>query len=212
MSQRIPILCLVTHIEPHHTVPKYLALLEQAIAGGVTHVQFRGKSLNRFETYVWAYSLKKFLAVRKIPLIMNDSVALAEVIQADGVHLGQTDGDPRLARRRLGPNKIIGLSIETFDELDAANQMDCIDYVAASAVFPTKTKMNCKTIWGLDGLKKIMQHTKHPVIAIGGINASNIDAVMAEGVSGVAVVSAIQASKTVQETTQQLKEAICHVI
>ncbi len=212
MQQLIPMLCFVTHIEKHHTLPKYLALLEEAILGGVTHVQFRAKSLTRFETYTWAYAIKNFLDARQIPLIINDAVALAEVVNAAGVHLGQTDGSPEAARKRLGPDKCIGLSIESFDELDLANQLDCIDYVAASAVFPTQTKTNCKTIWGLSGLRRVVQASKHPVIAIGGIDATNIQKVMAEGASGVAVISAIQASKTIQQTTQQLKEAMSYVI
>lgn len=204
-----PMLCFVTHIEPHHTVEKYLALLEQVVAGGVTHVQFRAKSLSRFETYVWVYAIKKFLDARNIPLIINDSVALTEVVDAYGVHLGQTDGSPDAARLRLGPSKCIGISVETLDELDAANQLTSVDYVAASAVFPTQTKTNCKTIWGLAGLGQFVQQSRHPVLAIGGINASNIADIMAEGVLGVAVISAIQNSNTIQETTQLLKEAVC---
>ncbi|MDF1646901.1 MAG: thiamine phosphate synthase [Legionellaceae bacterium] len=205
-----PMLCLVTQIE-NHTLPKYLGLLEEAILGGVTHVQFRAKSLSRFETYVWAYGIKKFLDSKQTPLLINDNVALAEVVNADGVHLGQTDGSPEAARARLGTDKCIGLSIESLDELDCANQLDCIDYVAASAVFPTPTKTNCKKIWGLHGLNKFVQQSKHPVIAIGGIHTKNISRVMEQGVLGVAVVSAIQSSNTIEQTTKQLKEAIYHV-
>ncbi|MDX2346043.1 MAG: thiamine phosphate synthase [Legionella sp.] len=208
MKLTAPMLCFVTDIKDH-TIEAYLELLNQAILGGVTHVQFRSKSLTRFETYVWVYALKKFLDARQIPLIINDSVALTEVVDAYGVHLGQTDGCPLAARKRLGPDKCIGLSIESLEELDAANQLDCIDYVAASAVFESQTKTNCKTIWGLDGLKNLVQQSKHPVIGIGGINATNINTVMAQGAAGVAVVSAIQASNTIKQTTQLLKEALC---
>ncbi len=203
-------LCLVTQIESY-TLPKYLDLLEEAISGGVTHVQFRAKMLSRFEAYIWAFGLQKFLKAKEIPLIINDNVALADVVNAAGVHLGQTDGSPLQARVRLGKDKCIGLSVESLGELHAANQLDYIDYVAASAVFPTPTKTNCKKIWGLHGLSKFVQQSKHPVIAIGGIHTQNIMRVMEQGVTGVAVVSAIQASETVRETTQLLKEAICHV-
>ena len=203
-------LCLVTQVE-NYTLSKYLELLEQAISGGVTHVQFRAKNLNRFETYVWAYGIKKFLDSKSIPLIINDNVALAEVVDAYGVHLGQTDGSPEAARARLGANKCIGISIESLGELQTANQLDCIDYVAASAVFPTKTKTNLKKIWGLHGLKKFVEQSKHPVVGIGGIHEKNITKVMEQGVLGVAVVSAIQASHTIEQTTKQLKEAIYHV-
>ncbi len=206
-----PMLCFVTHVE-NYTLPDYLELLEKIVAGGVTHVQFRAKTLSRFETYVWAYGIKKFLDERKIPLIINDNVALAEVVDAYGVHLGQTDGSPEAARMRLGPDKCIGLSIESTDELLAANQLDCIDYVAASAVFPTQTKTNCKKIWGLHGLNKLVPQSKHPVIAIGGIHTNNIKRVMEQGVLGVAVISAIQEAESVQQTTQLLKEAVSHVV
>lgn len=205
-----PMLCFVTHVE-NYTLPDYLLLLEQIVSGGVTHIQFRAKSLSRFETYVWAYGIKKFLDERRVPLIINDDVALTEVVDAYGVHLGQTDGSPEAARRRLGPDKCIGLSIESMDELFVANQLDCIDYVAASAVFPTQTKTNCKTIWGLHGLRKFVQQSKHPVIAIGGIHTKNIARVMEQGVLGVAVISAIQEAESVQQTTQLLKEAVSHV-
>jgi thiamine-phosphate pyrophosphorylase len=208
--QLSPMLCLVTQIE-NYTLPKYLELLEEAILGGVTHVQFRAKTLSRFETYVWTYGIKTFLDSKKIPLIINDNIALADVVNADGVHLGQTDGSPTAARARLGPDKCIGLSIESLDELYLANQLDCIDYVAASAVFPTPTKSNLKKIWGLHGLGKFVEQSKHPVVAIGGIHIKNITRVMEQGVLGVAVVSAIQASNTIEQTTKQLKEAICHV-
>ena len=203
-------LCFVTHIE-EQSIAQYLELLEEAILGGVTHVQFRSKSLSRFETYIWAYALKKFLRAKNIPLIINDSVALAEVVDAEGVHLGQTDGSPEAARLRLGPSKCIGVSIESLDELVLANQLDCIDYVAASAVFNSETKTNCKTIWGLHGLRKVVEQSKHPVIAIGGINTSNIEQVMENGASGVALVRAIQSSNTIKQTTELLKEAIDHV-
>lgn len=207
MIQLSPMLCLITHIQ-NSTLKEYLTLLEQAIASGVTHVQFRAKSMNRFETYVWAHSIKKFLTARQIPLIMNDSVALAEIVNADGVHLGQTDGSPEAARARLGPDKCIGLTIESLQELDAANQLNCIDYVAASAVFPTQSKNNCKKIWGLNGLGRFVQQSKHPVVAVGGIQTNNITNVMRQGVIGVAVISAIQLSDTIQKTTQYLRGEI----
>ncbi|MCH9718190.1 MAG: thiamine phosphate synthase [Gammaproteobacteria bacterium] len=203
-----PMLCFVTHVAGY-TLPAYLDLLEKVILGGVTHVQFRAKSLSRFETYIWAHTLKKFLNAKNIPFLINDNVALADVVGADGVHLGQTDGSPDAARLRLGSKACIGLSIESLDELHIANQLDSIDYVAASAVFPTPTKNNCKKIWGIHGLKQVVQQSKHPVIAIGGIHTRNIARVMEQGVSGVAVVSAIQASNTIILTTKLLKEVVC---
>ena len=169
----------------------YKSFILQAIAGGVTAVQLREKNKTTAEMYDLALALKTILAPLKVALIINDHVAIAKEIDADGLHLGQADIAPETARQLLGPDKIIGWSVETFAELDAANQLTCIDYVAASAVFSSKTKTNCKTMWGIAGLKQITKISRHPVIAIGGINAKTIKATMASGAYGVAVVSAI---------------------
>ena len=96
------------------------------------------------------------------------------------------------ARSILGPNKIIGLSIESLSELAIANASDSIDYVTASAVFPTQTKPDCKTLWGIDGLEQVVLRSKHPVTAIGGINVQNVRSVMEQGVEGVAVIGALR--------------------
>lgn len=177
-------LCLVTN-------SSNTSLILQAVQGGVTSVQLRIKNETLEEVRQQAKELKAILSPLNIPLIINDNVDIAREIDADGVHLGQSDISPVEARKLLGPNKIIGWSIETLDELEKANQLSCINYVAASAVFPSKTKLDCKTIWGLDGLKKIVEISKHPVIGIGGINIKNIRDVIKTGASGVAVVSAI---------------------
>ena len=183
-------LCLVTQINDQ-PLEQYLEFLELAIKGGVTLVQYRDKSKSLSDIRNTAIVLKSLLAKLNIPFIINDYVELAADIDADGVHIGQSDLSPLQARRLLGLNKLIGYSIESFDELNQANQLDCIDYVAASAVFPSQTKTDCKTIWQLAGLKEIAQRSKHPVVAIGGINASNVSEVIKHGANGVAVISAI---------------------
>lgn len=150
-----------------------------------------------------------------IPLILNDHVDLAKEVDADGIHLGQSDCSPIEARQILGPNKLIGWSVETFEQLEQANECSCIDYIAASAVFLSQTKTNCKTIWGLEGLKKIAQHSIHPVIAIGGINVGNVRSVMKAGAAGVAVISAIydhpQPEQAAQSLIQEINKGISYV-
>lgn len=183
-------LCLVTHIKSR-SIDDYQKIILSAIRGGVTSIQLREKNLSFKDLKSLALSLQTLLKPYKIPFIINDNVALAKEIDADGVHLGQTDISPIDARKLLGKDKIIGLSIESFQELEIANQLDCINYIAASAVFQSKTKNNCRTIWGLDGLKEIVKKSIHPVIAIGGINSKNINDVMECGAAGVAVISAI---------------------
>lgn len=183
-------LCLVTHTN-NTPLPIYKKLIHQAIEGGITSVQLRDKSKNLTQLRDMAFELKSMLAPVHIPLIINDHPEIAKETDADGVHLGQSDVPPIETRKALGPNKIIGLSIETMEELEIANSLSCIDYVAASAVFQSPSKFNCKTIWGLDGLQHIVSISKHPVIAIGGITQDNISDVIKAGSKGAAVISAI---------------------
>jgi thiamine-phosphate pyrophosphorylase len=204
-----PMLCLVTHMQ-HQTLPEYLELVQHAVLGGVSCVQFRDKSPNKTLVYTRARALQNLLKPLHVPLIINDSIELAHALQADGVHLGQSDTSPNAARMRLGPNACIGLSIESMPELLHANTLECIDYVAASAVFESQTKTNCKTLWGLDGLRRVVHHAKHPVLAIGGIHLNNIHDVMLTGVSGIAVVSAIHHANNIQTTTNTLRSYTHH--
>lgn len=183
-------LCLVTNLQ-NQPFSSYKPLILKAIQGGITSVQLREKTQNLFEFQELALQLKSTLRPFNIPLIINDHVEIAKDIDADGVHIGQSDLSPYEARKILGPKKIIGWSVETLKELDMANQLTCIDYIAASAVFPSKTKPDCKTIWGITGLRQITQLSKHPVMAIGGINLSNIEMIIDNGACGAAVIGAI---------------------
>lgn len=200
-------LCLVTHISniPYASHKQFIL---EAIAGGVTSIQLRDKNVSLADFTRRAQELKHLLAPINIPLIINDHVDIAYQIDADGVHIGQTDGSPQAARDRLGPNKWIGLSIETLDELAIANQLSCIDYIGASAIFPSLSKNNCKTIWGLDGLKIITEQSRHPVVAIGGINVDNIEKIFACGVCGVAVINAIHGQKNPKIAAENLFHAM----
>jgi thiamine-phosphate pyrophosphorylase len=190
MNARALRLCLVTNLQ-NQPFRLYKSFLLRAIQGGITSVQLREKTKNLMEYQQLALQLKSILQPFKIPLIINDHVEIAKKIDAEGVHIGQSDLSPYEARKILGPSKIIGWSVETLKELEIANQLTCIDYIAASAVFPSKTKPDCKTIWGLDGLKQITQLSKYPVMAIGGVNLANIGMIMDNGACGAAVIGAI---------------------
>lgn len=187
-------LCLVTNAQ-HLSFSEYKNLIIQVVEGGVTLIQLRDKSKKLSPIRKMALELKALLAPFKVPLIINDYLSLAKEIDADGVHLGQADASPAEARQLLGPDKIIGWSIETLAELELANQSTCLDYVAASAVFPSQTKKDCKTIWGLEGLQHIAKQSKHPVMAIGGIDPNNVASVIAHDACGVAVVSVLHTAK-----------------
>lgn len=198
--------CLVTKTFPLESLNDYTQFVLKTIAGGVSAVQLRIKDLKQAK-YL-AEHFKTILTPLGIPLIINDHVQLAYEIDAAGVHLGQEDMPPILARKILGEQKIIGLSIENIAQLHLANQISAIDYVAASAIFPSKNKTDCKNYWGIDGLKNFVQQTHHPVIAIGGIEESNITEVIATGTFGVAVIGALHDAKNPQVAANQLRNQI----
>jgi thiamine-phosphate pyrophosphorylase len=202
-------LCLVTDFTTS-TFADYQQFILQIARGGVTCVQLRAKNSSLADILKFAQILKELLTPFSIPLIINDHLDVAIAVDAAGVHLGQADTDPANARALLGPTKIIGLSIETLAQLDQANKLDCLDYVAASAVFASKT--DCKTIWELTGLNELVKFSQHPVVAIGGINANNIASVIAQGVCGVAVISAIHQHPDPAAQSTSLLHKINHTL
>lgn len=183
-------LCLVTHRQ-NQSFDAYLDVILAAVKGGVTSVQLREKSASQEEVLEMARRLKALLSPLGIPLLMNDHVLIAKAVGASGVHLGQKDASVTAARALLGPDAWIGLSVETPEELLLANQYSEVNYVAASAVFESQTKRDCKTTWGLVGLRDFCAVSVHPVVAIGGITPYNVALVKSCGVAGVAVVGAI---------------------
>ncbi len=199
-------LCLVTHQD--RPWPLYRRFLEAAIEGGITSIQLREKSKNSDEVRRIATELLDFLSPYPIPLIINDDAYLAKELGAHGVHLGQDDLSPSSARQLLGKDKIIGLSIESLDQLHTANQILDIDYVAASAIFPSQSKKNCRMLWGLEGLRQLTTLSKHPVIAIGGVNQENVSSVIEHGAQGVAVIAAIHNAHQPAETTRNMLQTI----
>lgn len=174
----------------------FVNIIRASIDGGVKIVQLREKEASARETISIGKRLLSVLKPLGIPLIINDRVGVAHAIGADGVHLGQSDlvpaGSIRVAEARaiLGKEAIIGLSVESLEQALAAN-VEEVDYLAASPLFPTKTKADCGEPWGLDGLKQLCAISNHPVIAIGGIDETNAKQIIDCGAVGVAVVSAI---------------------
>lgn len=182
-------LYLVTHREMH-SLENFFSIIHQAINGGVKIVQLREKETPVQEIIALGKSLHAFLKPLGIPLIINDRVDVALAVNAEGVHLGQSDACVAEARRLLGRQAIIGLSVESMEQAIAAEEED-VDYLAASPVFSTQTKSDCEAPWGLDGLKRLCSTSRHPIIAIGGINETNAAEIIECGAAGVAVVSAI---------------------
>ena len=182
-----------------------LAVVEAAVRGGVRVVQLREKTLATRAFVERARALKALLAPLGVPLIINDRLDVALACGADGVHVGQHDLSPEDVRRWL-PQGLIGLSIEHLDQLPAAER-EPVDYYGASPVFATATKTDIAPALGLDGLRALRAATRRPLVAIGGIDARNAAAVMAEA-DAIAVVSALCAAADPEEAARGIRAAM----
>lgn len=185
----------------------YLQFIKCCALAGVTAVQLREKNQSPAFLLMFAKALQAILEPLNIPLIINDSVSLALTVNAQGVHLGQTDGCPIAARQCLGPDKIIGVSIDSIDHLNNANQHP-IDYVGIGAIFTSPTKKDIATTWGLEGLQRLSAQSHHPIIGIGGINELNAKNVLASGADGIAVISALHHATNPEDATKTLRRII----
>lgn len=176
-----------------------------AIEGGVTMVQLRDKNSDDDALYQTACALKEAIAGR-VPLVLNDRVAIAKKAQLDGVHLGQGDMPILEARAILGSDVWLGLSINTLEELQIAQMqyLSQLDYVGIGPVFATKTKLNHAPPNGIEELRELVANSQLPTVAIGGIGQANAAQVYATGCDGIAVVSAICAAKDPQAAASAL--------
>jgi thiamine-phosphate pyrophosphorylase len=182
-------------------------IVRQAAEGGTAFVQLREKELSTRDFIDEAREIRKILEQYHVPLIINDRVDVALACGAAGVHLGQSDMPYSAARKKLGEKAIIGLSVETWRDVEEAEKLN-ISYIAASPVFATPTKTDTKEPWGLAGLGKIKKFSRHPVVAIGGINENNISDVVGAGADCIAVVSAICAADNPEIAARKLNDLI----
>jgi thiamine-phosphate pyrophosphorylase len=178
-----------------------------AVLGGAAWVQLREKDLSTRLFVEEARRLKTLLAPLGVPLIINDRLDVVLAAEADGIHIGQEDMPYDIARRLLGPETIIGLSVETWEDVEQAELLD-VDYLGVSPVFATPTKTDTKEPWGLEGLAKIRAFSRHPLVAIGGIAGNNAAEVILAGADHIAVVSAICAA----HDPRMAAEELCAVI
>ena len=177
--------------------------VDQAIGGGVTLVQLREKTATSRDFYELALRVKAVTDGHNVPLIINDRLDIALAVDADGLHIGQEDLPVAVARRLLGPDKILGATAATVKDAVAA-QAAGADYLGSGAVYPTSTKQG-KALLPLTTLSQIKQAVHIPVVAIGGISADNIAPVRQSGVDGVAVVSSIMNSPDPASTAKEMK-------
>ena len=182
-------------------------VVREAVAGGVTMVQVREKGVDIRCFIDRALAVKAVLQGTGVPLIINDRVDVALAVNAEGVHLGQSDMPVNMARQMMGKDKIIGLSIENKQQLIEAEHLP-VDYLGLSAIFSTPTKTNINTQWGIEGLATAIRISSLPMVAIGGINAKNVDAIIATGAHGVALVSAICHATCPQKAARHFSDLI----
>ena len=176
--------------------------VELAIQGGVSVVQLREKDCSGREFLQVAREVKQITDAYEIPLIINDRIDIAMAVDADGVHLGQSDIPAHTARELLGPDKIIGVSAYN-KELAVEAQKEGADYLGVGDIFGTSTKAGTHHV-EIDTLSRICQAVKIPVVAIGGINLSNVTKLAGTGIQGTAVISAIIAAKNITEAATKM--------
>ena len=177
--------------------------VEAALKGGVTCVQLREKELNEAAFLQEARDICALCRRYEVPFIVNDNVDIAVACGADGIHVGQEDLAAGEVRRRVGENMILGVSVHTVEEARQAVQ-DGADYLGLGTVFPTSTKTDVD-VMSRDTLRAICGAVDVPIVAIGGLNRSNILQLSGSGVDGVALVSAIFSAENIEETCRELR-------
>jgi thiamine-phosphate pyrophosphorylase len=186
------------------------AQIDEAIAGGVTMVQVREKGSSFDEFLTVTREVINAAKAHDVPVIVNDSLEVALASGADGLHVGQSDGDPSCFRKALGPEKILGVSIGTVSEAICAEAAGA-DYLGVGAVFPTDTKGDAVVV-PVVVLAAICEAVSIPVVAIGGITARNAKSLAGCGIAGIAAVSALFGNPcAIRTNAEELREAALRV-
>lgn len=185
-------------------------VVKESLDGGVTFVQLREKNLSDEIFLEEAKVIKELCDEYKVPFVINDNVDIALAMNADGVHVGQSDMEAGDVRVKLGPDKIIGVSAQTVEQAVLAEKRGA-DYLGVGAVFPTGSKDDAIEV-SHETLKAICEAVSIPVIAIGGITRDNVIELAGSGICGIAVISAIYAQKDIEKATRDLKEETLKMI
>ena len=182
----------------------------QAAQAGVTCVQLRAPNWSTQALVDCGLKLKRVLSPYGVPLIVNNDVKAAEIIGASGVHVGQSDMNPRKARALLGKDAVIGLSITRYEEIGTLDPT-VVDYAGVGPVYATSTKKDAAPAMGPDVLRRIIENLSVPVVAIGGIGVAQAPEMRGAGARGIAVVSAICGQRDIALATRTLKSAFGQV-
>ncbi|MGI8905037.1 MAG: thiamine phosphate synthase [Candidatus Sumerlaeaceae bacterium] len=185
----------------------HLEAATRALAGGAKVIQLRDKGA-RFEDLLQVgHVLRKLTREAGATLLVNDNPYLAKEIEADGVHLGQEDFPPYIARETLGPGAIIGISTHTKQQALLASTQP-VSYIAVGPVFPTQSKQSSNSPVGLEHIKWVRKHVSQPIVAIGGITSAAIPDVIRAGADNIAVIREVMASGEIEAKVRELSELI----
>ena len=187
--------------------PRLIGQVEQAIAGGVTAVQLRDKRSAMSDVVDAGRVLRRLTSEAGVMFIVNDRVDLALALDADGVHLGQEDFPPSIARNLLGPEKVIGVSVGNSDEA-RPEYLDVADYVGIGPMFDTQTKQDAGQAVGPNMIRELQPLVGRPIVGIGGIGIENARQVLSAGADGVAVVAAVFRASDIVIASRKLRNIV----
>lgn len=196
-------LCLIADPTLCLSESDFVDRIRDAIDGGVTLVQLRDKRAD----LALARTIREVTREMGIPLIINDFPEVALEVEAEGVHVGQQDPPVDRARELLGPDAVVGLSVENQQQLEVASRLP-IDYVGISGIFPSSTKRIEAPPWGIEGLRTARRSSSIKMIAYGGIHVGNCASVLQAGPDGIALSSAIFYHSSPKEAARNLREII----
>lgn len=190
----------------NYTEEEFLFRVEEALKGGVTLMQLREKEKSTREYIELAQKVHDITQKYNVPLIIDDRVDVALAIDAEGVHVGQSDMPVKIARKLMGKNKIVGATTKTVEQAKEAYEQGA-DYLGVGAIYPTTTKVKT-VLTSTDTLNDICNAVPIPVNAIGGLNKNNIDILEGISISGICVVSAIMKADDPKKATEELKARV----
>ncbi|TCP59506.1 thiamine-phosphate diphosphorylase [Tumebacillus sp. BK434] len=183
------------------------SVIRAAIQGGADCIQLREKEYTGRQLLEAGLLLRRITAEAGVRLIVNDRIDVARAVDADGVHLGQSDLPLQAAREMLAPGKIVGISTHNVQEARAAERMGA-DYIGLGPMKPTSTKLDTEPVVGPAGVKEVRQHVRLPIVAIGGIKADDVAEIIRNGANSVAVVSAVIAADDVEAAARQIRSIV----
>lgn len=180
--------------------------VEESLKGGVTLLQLREKDISSLDFYNIALKMKILAKKYNVPFIINDRLDIALAVDADGLHIGQSDLPLEVTRKLLGTHKILGYSVGNLEEAIYGEKHGA-DYLGAGPVYPTGSKADAGSPIGVQGLAELKKAVNLPIVGIGGVSLSNLKDVKKSGIEGISLISAILGSRDIQGASRELLKA-----